>query len=108
MSRQLEQSQERKAEKRRVALENALDGGLEAAVAHAGGELSGFSVKSNYDDSLLVVRALFPAGPMVAFVGGFTASQCFIKAAREAGSDGLRWREDRFRGNGVDGGNGKG
>lgn len=74
-----------------------LDGGLWQAVAYAGGQLEGFSVKSTEVDALMTLRARFPGGAMVAFVGADTVTACIIKATREAGGDRLRWRADKWR-----------
>lgn len=90
---ELEQAQDRKA--RRVL--RCLDGGLPASIAYSGGALVGLSVKFGAADVLLTLRANFPSGAMVAFVGGETLPNCILKAAREAGRDGLRWREDKWR-----------
>lgn len=101
MTRQTENTLEQKEAKRALKLLRALEGGLDQAIGRAGGELYGFSVKANYDDCLLVLRAGFPSGPCVAFVGGYSAAQCLVKATREAGTDNLRWRQDKFKVNGL-------
>jgi hypothetical protein len=85
-----------------MALLKAVDGGLDAAVSRAGGELTGYSVKFGYEDCLMVLKAVFPAGPMVAFVGAGDASGCYLKATREAGSDSLQWRQDKWAGGTID------
>lgn len=84
-------------EKLRLNVGRVIDGGLQAAVRRAGGELTGFSVKCDDFDCLVVLKANFPAGAMVGFVGGETIGGTLLKAAREAKSDGVRWREDRYR-----------
>jgi hypothetical protein len=90
------QAQEGKTERRLVAGGRALDGGLAAGVERAGGELLGYSFKVGEYDTLLTLRAVFPAGRMIAFVGGDTALSALVKAVSEAKADSLRWREDRF------------
>lgn len=87
-------------ERKQAALErrvfNVLNGGLDAAVGRAGGELLGFSVKGGELDCLVVVRAEFPAGGQVAFFGGTDLPSTLIKAEAELKADRARWREDRF------------
>lgn len=97
MSRQLEQEIEDRARKQKDAAVFALYGGLTGAVAHGGGELYGFSVKMQEGDCLMTLRAIFPAGRQVAFVGSDDLVGVFVKAVREARTDQLRWREDNFK-----------
>jgi hypothetical protein len=75
----------------------ALYGGLDDAVSHAGGDLTGFSVRISDLDCLMTVRAQFPGGHMIAFVGAEDLAAVLVKAAREARSDALRWRVDNFK-----------
>lgn len=96
MSRQLEASAEAKQERRDKAVLAALAGGLHEAIARAGGELVGFSVKISFADCLLVIKADFPAGRQVSFVGSETVEGALLKAVREGRSDNLRWRDDRY------------
>lgn len=97
MSRQLEKKLEDRARREKDAAVFALYGGLEAAVGRSGGTLYGFSVKLQEGDCLMTLRAMFPAGRQVAFVGARDLVALFTKATREAGSDALRWREDNFK-----------
>lgn len=78
----------------------AVYGGLEAAVGGAGGEMLGFSVKLDGLGCLLILKAHFPAGTMVGFVGAETIDGCLRKATWEAARDLIKWREDKWRGNG--------
>lgn len=87
-----------KAEKERKQALLAIYGGLFDAVGHAGGVLTGFSVKLGDYDTLMTLRAVFPAGSQIAFVGAEDLPGALAKATREAGSDRLRWRSDRFGG----------
>ncbi len=96
MSRQLEQRMEDRNSNERKKLLLAVYGGLDSAVSQAGGNLTGLTIKFSGVDCLLVVKARFPAGPVVAFVGADDLAGCFIKATREAGSDALRWRADKY------------
>lgn len=96
MSRQLEQGIEERAARRDKRVLSAIHGGLEAGVARAGGQLGGFSVKLSEYDCLLTLRAEFPGGAMVAFVGGADLPDVLIKGSRAARSDGLRWKKDKW------------
>ena len=82
--------------RRNRALYRACSGGLALAVTRSGGELSGLSIKTSGYDCLVTLRARFPAGPMVAFVGGETIAHCLVKAMREAPNGALRWKVDRY------------
>ncbi len=97
MTRQLEQEQEDRAARRRSLLVTAVSGGLERAVGRAGGELRGISLKLNEYEVLMTLRAEFPSGAMVGFVGGEDMEVCFIKAMKQAGSDNVKWRQDKWR-----------
>ena len=96
-----EVSQEVKLGNALTRLGKVVDGGLESALARAGGTLTGYSVKSGEFDTLLVIKALLPAGRMVAFVGSGTPKQCFLKAYADANADALVCRVDRFNAKGV-------
>lgn len=90
---------------RRMKLEReatllAVYGGLEDGVSRAGGELVGLSVKFNGFDCLLTLKAAFPAGMMVGFVGGSDLARVLQKGAAEAARDTVKWREDKWRDNG--------
>ncbi len=97
MTRQLEQASEDRASRRRNLLYKAVDRGLEAAVERAGGQLQGFSIKLSSWEVLMTLRADFPAGPMVGFVGGADLEACMIKGMQLAGRDEIKWREDKWR-----------
>lgn len=79
----------------------ALYGGLESGVQHAGGELCGLTVKFDGAGCLLVLKAAFPAGMMVGFVGGDDLAHVLRKGAAAAVRDDVKWREDKWRGNGA-------
>jgi hypothetical protein len=96
MTRQLEQKNEDRLARRRLLLEKATIGGLESAVERAGGELLGISVKFHSYEVLVTLRAMFPAGKMVGFVGAADLCSALIKAANMAGRDEIRWRADRW------------
>ena len=78
------------------ALVAAVEFELVGSVANAGGELLGLSVRFSDVDCLLTLKALLPAGQMVAFVGGATLADCFRRAVNEAYQDKLRWKEDQW------------
>lgn len=69
---------------------------LVGSIAHAGGVLTGFSVKFSDSDCLMTLRAVIGSRPMVSFVGCPDLSSCFRKAVVEAYHDGLKWRKDEF------------
>lgn len=69
---------------------------LVGSVAHAGGVLSGISVKFGDSDVLMTLRANLGGRRQVAFVGCPDLASCLRKAVVEAYSDGLKWREDQF------------
>jgi hypothetical protein len=96
MSRQLEQDSEDRDRRRRLNLWVACTGGLEDAVSYGGGQLRGFSARLSRGECLLVLRADFPGNHMVAFVGAESLSSAILKAEREAKSDHLKWRVDRY------------
>lgn len=96
MSRQLDKVIEDRNIRRHESIVKAVEFALEGGVAHAGGELRGFSYKNNGGDGLLTLRAAFPAGKQVAFVGGEDLGSCLIKAVRAANGDALRWRADKW------------
>lgn len=96
MSRQLEQKMEERARREREQALLAIYGGLSDAVERAGGALSGFSAKMSDWDCLLVLRAEFPGGKMVAFVGAADLPNALIKAVREGKRDELRWKPDKW------------
>lgn len=96
MSRQIEQHLEERAKRERDAVLAGIYGGLEAAVEYAGGVLCGLSVSFRGGDTLLVLRADFPAGRMVAFVGSADLAGVFAKAPREARAGRLRWKTDKW------------
>jgi len=77
-------------------------GGFEHLVHEAGGVFLGFSLRSTMADSLLVIRAEFPAGRMVAFVGAGSGAHCLSRAHKDMRNGSLKWRLDRFHnGEGV-------
>jgi len=89
-----------KLEERRQQVNNevlaAIEFELVGAVAHAGGVLSGFSVKFGDSDVLMTLRAHLGGSNKVAFVGCPDLASCLRKAVGEAYSDGLAWREDKY------------
>lgn len=88
-----------KAEKDACLL--AVYGGLEAGVGRAGGMLTGISVKFGADGCLLTIKAEFPAGAMVGFVGGDDLPGVLRKGAGDAARDAVTWREDKWKKNGA-------
>lgn len=96
MSRQLEKKlEERQARERADAL-FAVYGGLSEAVGRAGGELHGLSFNFRAGDTLMVIKARFPSGRQVAFVGSEDMVGCLIKGVRLGRRDELQWRADQW------------
>lgn len=91
---------DRRSKLEREASLLAVYGGLERGVEKAGGQLVGLSVKFNGFDCLLTLKAEFPAGMMVGFVGGEDLAQVLRKGASEAVRDNVKWRADKWRENG--------
>lgn len=96
MSRQLEQAREIQQEKLDRRLVSALEFELVGAVGHAGGQLTGFSVRYGELDVLLTLRALIGSKQQIAFVGAETLPGAFRKAVWEAHRDNLRWKADAY------------
>jgi hypothetical protein len=72
-------------------------GGLEKAVDRMGGEMTGVNFKVGDYDYLAIIKAEFPAGPQVCFVGGSSIGDVLQKAASSGWQDKLSWRPDRYR-----------
>lgn len=96
MSRTREAAQEERVQRLAERTYRCLTGGLATAVSYTGGHLLGISIKYTEDDILLTLRAEFPGGRMVCFVGAADLARGFVKATREAGKETLRWRADRY------------
>lgn len=97
MPKQAVKLQEAPASRRAVALEECLDSGLAGAIAYAGAELTGFSMKCGTVDTLLTLRALFPAGHMIAWVGADGMGETLLKSVRLIKSGDARWHPDRYK-----------
>ena len=96
MTRQLEQEWEDRKRREVNELAMLVDGGLEAAVAHAGGVLTGFSIRLNSGDCLMTMRVVLAGRRQIAFVGSDTLGNVLRKATREARKDGLTFRDDKY------------
>jgi len=79
----------------------AIEFELEGSIAHAGGVLTGFSVKYGVSDCLIVLRAVVGSRPMISFVGAPDLSSALRKCVSSAYHDDLRWKEDGFAKNEV-------
>lgn len=98
MSRQLEQGLEDARSKRERAIVRAVEDGLVDSVSRAGGVLLGFSVRHAPEDVLMTIRVDLAGRRQIAFVGGSDLGSTLIKACREARTDKLTWRADKFAG----------
>jgi len=96
MSRQLEQLQEERTRKRHSALLIAVEYGLQGAVEHSGGEYLGFAYRHRGGEALLIIKAVFPAGRQVAFVGAEDLGGALVKATKLGQQDRLRWKADKW------------
>lgn len=88
------------ADKKRKAAERellaAINYGLEEAIQHAGGVVTGFSIKFGESDYLMTIRAIVSGNSSVAFVGAPSLRDLFRKAEHLAWTDGLAWKSDRY------------
>lgn len=96
MTRQLEADRERRQRKLDALTLRACNGALFGAVERSGGELLGFSVRMTEFDVLLTLKAEFPAGRQVCFVGGEDLSGVLRRAVKEGNQDALQWRVDKW------------
>lgn len=96
MSRQLEAKLEQKRKRYQDDVLLSVQGGLEDAVNRAGGELTGVAIRTSDVECLATIKAKFPGGPMIAFVGGDDIGACLRKGMREGRTDSLRWRADKW------------
>ncbi len=87
---------DRRSKLERDAALLALYGGLESGVERAGGLLTGLAVKFNGAGCLLTLKAEFPAGMMVGFVGGDDLAHVLRKGASQAARDDVRWKADKW------------
>lgn len=97
MTRQLDADLEERRDKRVQALGGLLHYGIPEHFARCNVLLSGLSVKFSGVDCLVTLRAEIEGVPQVAFVGGSDLGSCLQKAVREAHTDALRWRVDKFK-----------
>lgn len=74
-----------------------LTGGLEYLVGEAGGELQGFSMRPQYGDALVVVRAEFEGKAMVAFASSATGAGAISRLHKELRGGKLKWRPDKYK-----------
>lgn len=98
MSRQLDQINEDRTEKRHQNIVVAVEFGLEQGVARSGGELHGLAFKLSPGECLLIIKAMIAGKKQVAFVGAEDLGGALIKGMLEANRDKLRWREDKYGG----------
>ena len=73
-----------------------LNGGFNHRVEVLGGELLSVTMRMMPGDCLLVIRAEFPGGRRVAFVGSSNAAYAVKKAEKELRENTLRWRQDKY------------
>lgn len=97
MTRQLEQASEERSLKRDKVVLYACNGGMLDSIRRDGGILEGLSFKFGEYDCLLTLRADFPAGRRVAFVGGDDLAYCIRKAFKASSAGKLHWRVDKYR-----------
>lgn len=96
MSRQLEQHEEDRNNKRRKQIVSAVEYELVEAVGRAGAEFTGFSIRHNPVECLMVVKGVLAGKPQVAFVGAADMGGAIIKAVRLARMDKLVWKVDKW------------
>lgn len=96
MTRQLEQLQEIRQEKRRDALIRALEFELPGTFEHQGITLIGFAMKYDAYECLMTIKVDIGGTRKVAFVGAGTPIDCILKAVQAAGAERLRWKTDQY------------
>lgn len=100
MSRQLEALHEQKQARRDKVVLLAVGGGLELALSKNGRSMTGLNVMIRGESVMGVIKVFEDGLHKVSFVGAEDMEGLFIKAFREAESDKLRWKEDKYRGAG--------
>lgn len=98
MSRQLEQVEERRSTRLHEAVIRTLVYVFPSVLSGQGREWSGFTVKRTQYETLVVLKCVKAGVPEVAFVASSDIIHALEKAGREAESDKLRWRVDRYGG----------
>lgn len=96
MPHTLEQERQKLQEKRDNEILAAVDFELIGAIAHAGGVLTGFSVKFGASDVLVTLRVILAGRQQVSFVGAPTLGDSLRKCVVDAYHDELRWKADAF------------
>lgn len=96
MTSPTEQNMEIRRARRAQRLLAAAEGGLEFAIQKMGGDLQGITIRTRPEDILLTIRAVFDGKGMVAFAGGSTVADAYLKAYREAVQNALRWKVDKW------------
>lgn len=84
-------------DRRAKKLEEVLDHGLAGTIAYQGGEFTGFSMKVGNVDYLLTLRAHFPAGHLISWVGASGMAEVILKAERLAAEGRMEWQGDKYR-----------
>lgn len=59
-------------------------------------KLTGVSIKVQPTGLLMILKAISPEGPVIAFVGGSSLEDIMRKVKATIADGGVRWREDRF------------
>lgn len=98
MSRQLEQVQEQRETKRRVALVRALEFELPGVLEVKGITMLGFAMNYDAYECLMVIKADVGGEKQVAFVGAGSPIDCILKSVQAAKADRLRWSKDKWPG----------
>jgi len=97
MPKKVEERTQVDVSRRAAKLEEVLDHGLAGAIAYNGGELTGFSLKIGNVDYLVTLRAFFPAGHRISWVGANSMTEVILKAERLAAGGLLDWLEDKYK-----------
>lgn len=96
MDKEVQNLQETRTAAYSAAVLRAVEFELEGSVAHAGMMMTGFSVKFGDGECLLTVRGVLAGRPQIAFVGSSDLGNCILKVVRDALSDKLKFRDDKF------------
>lgn len=83
--------------RRAAKLEEVLDHGLSGSIAYQGGDLTGFSMKIGNVDYLVTLRASFPGGHKVSWVGASSMTEAILKCERLVVEGKLEWVPDKYK-----------
>lgn len=96
MTRQSDLKVEEKQAKLDQQLVRAVEFELQGSISHSGGILNGITIMIYPEDVLIVLKAEVAGRQQVSFVAAETMATGIRKSVRDAYSDRLRWRVDKY------------